>query len=719
MQTQKKIVYFKKLTLENWAQFQNNQIIFPEIEFDKNNIIIFYFLGENGVGKTRLFQAFRATLFGENDSSISKFKNSSLFELFPTSKKELIKKKLQNNEKIEPQNIVLTLEFMVNMPYKQSLKEYYKIERIWTYKNFKLSKSKILFDIERTKRYMERSTGGIYTNASQTKIDRLIEEFWPEAARDFYFFDGEKLQKMMEDPDKMEIKEKALKNSDYELLEEHINPYLEKIMESFEAEKVTKSRKKDLVYSADVKISEINKSIQSKKTELNKLIEQIEKEKKELNELEEDYNTNFKDKIFELKRYEKALPIIQKHKELTEKRNSIYNELGNLMGDNKKKIYPFEWLLISQIIDDIIKDLRDKKKNNVIPTKLDKATIEYIKNLETCLCGNPIGDEEKKNLQKHQETAVNEDLNEGATKFLNYLIDIKERIADIKIEFNKKYEEFIKVSNEIENLPTLTYSSEIDSNILEKYLEMNEKITNLRNNSPILKSQKQDKEKAINQLENGDKGKVYWENLRLKRLKQQQKIEKSDLYHLLTREILRYLRIIKETLKEKIINSIKSTTNDTFLKLIPDPSKYLGIKIDENWQFGFIHKKNPNTPIFDPSKGQFHVIGLSFLKSVSKVAQHNIPILFDTPFGRLSSRPKINIGKSLPELFVGHQVIIFLTEEEARHMLEYISDKNGFEIFNDSGFEVEIEQIEDNNDLNERLKRIKELDKIKLLEGAH
>ena len=42
MQTHKKIVYFKKLALENWAQFQNNSIIFPEIEFDKNNINIFY-----------------------------------------------------------------------------------------------------------------------------------------------------------------------------------------------------------------------------------------------------------------------------------------------------------------------------------------------------------------------------------------------------------------------------------------------------------------------------------------------------------------------------------------------------------------------------------------------------------------------------------------------------------------------------------------------------
>ena len=719
MQTHKKIVYFKKLALENWAQFQNNSIIFPEIEFDKNNINIFYFLGENGVGKTRLFQAFRATLFGENDSSISKFKNNNLFELFPTSKKELIKEKLQNNEKIEPQNIVLTLEFIVTMPYKQSLKEYYKIERIWTYKNFKLSTNKILFDIERTKRYMERSTGGIYTNASQTKIDKLIEEFWPEAARDFFFFDGEKLQKMMEDPDKMEIKEKALKNSDYEPLEEHINPYLEKIMGSFEEEKGKKSRKKDLVYDAEVKISEINKKIQSKKTELNILIEQIEKEKKELNELEEDYNTNFKDRINELKRYEKAKPFIQKHNELTKKRRSIYNEIGNMLGDNKKKIYPFEWLLISQITDDVIKDLQEKKKNNVIPTKLDKATIEYIKNLDVCLCGNPIGDEERNNLQDHQDTAVNEDLNAGANTFLNFLINIQEKIADIRIELNKKFDEFIEVSKKIENLNIPTISTKIDSNILEKYLEMTEKITNLRNNSPILKGQKQDVEKLLIQLENGDKGKVYWENLRLKRLKQQEQIEKSDLYHLLTRESLRNLKIIKETLKEKIINSIKSTTNDTFLKLIPDPSKYLGIKIDENWQFGFIHKKNPNTPIFDPSKGQFHVIGLSFLKSISKVAQHNVPILFDTPFGRLSSRPKINIGKSLPKLFAGHQVMIFLTEEEARHMLEYISDKNGFEIFNDSGFQAEIEQIEDNSDLNERLERIKERDKIKLFEGAH
>ncbi|MHA1284561.1 MAG: hypothetical protein ACTSQP_18840 [Promethearchaeota archaeon] len=709
MKYNKKIVYFKKLYLENWAQFQNITFEFPEVKPENTQSKIIYFLAENGVGKTRLFQAFRAVLFGDNDSSLSKFRESNLYELYPSQKKENIIQRLKNKEFIEPQIISLTLEFVVIDFFKKSkLKKFYKIERTWTYKNFSLNENNVNFEVEKNIKVMERTEGGLFTNLiDKEKFNRLITELWPDEARDFYFFDGEKLQKMMEDPDKKEIKDKALKNSDYYPLEIDIIPNIETIMLDFEKSKTKKSRKEKLVSDADLHIEKISKEISKEKKKLDQNSKKIEKLKNELKSLEDQFSLKFNSKIYELKKFEKIRPDIERYNKLKEQRDKIYDEISNMMGDHKKKIYYFEWLLIYDILIEVMEDLKEKKRKNVIPTKIDKATIEYIKGLEYCICGNPIGDKELKCLQEHQEKAVDEKLNELANKYLNFLMEYSEKLIEIKEILDQKCKDFSKISNELEELRQKipSYSSDIDAQLFEDFIEIQNKIHNLRIQIEKINTQNIDLEKKIKEKE---KEKSDWENKRLRRLRAKKRIEKSELYHLVTRECYFLLKKIKENLKNEIISTIKLTTNNTFMNLIPEPEKYLGVYIDENWRFGFIHKDNPNTPIFDPSKGQFHVIGLSFLKSVSKVAKHKIPILFDTPFGRLSTKPKINIGKSLPQLFEGTQVIIFLTGEEARNMIDYISDKEGYELFNRSGYEVSYEKIKNSSDLMARMERIKE-----------
>ncbi|MGQ4876239.1 MAG: hypothetical protein ACP6IY_19395 [Promethearchaeia archaeon] len=697
-----KYIYFKKLTLENWAQYQNISFDFPKIDLNKKETKVLYFLAENGVGKTRLLEAFRAVLFGENDSSLKKYEKGKLFELFPTPKKEDILNKLKNGEDIDPQNIVLILEFIVSEPKR--LDEYYKIERIWTYKNFSLDEqNNIIFNQDYDVRILVKSTGGIYQPIKNEEFFNKLQEFWPEESRDFYFFDGEKLQKMMEDPEKKEIKEKALKNSDYNVINEYIISDLENVKGDFEKEKSLIPRKKNLVKEADDEINKINKKIKEKTNEKKRIEEKIEKENRKLEKFKEIDDKEFKEKFHEIKRYEKAKPIIDKLKELKKKREKIYEEIAKLMGDYDTKNYNFELLLIKDIIFDVMEDLKEKKRKNIIPTKLDKATIEYIKSLKVCLCGNKIGEKELENLQKHQEMVIDENLNEKATEFLNLLIKTYENLEDIEKKLDEKSKKFIKISEEIEKIHEPSQPKDI-SELLSKYLE-NE--SNKKSCESEINSLKDKLEKIKEDIKKLEEKKNQWDNKRLRRLAAKDRIEKSDLCYILAKDCFEKFKQIKNELESKIIETIKNTTNECFLNLIPDKDKYLGVIIDDDWKFGYILKNSPNTPVYNPSKGQFHVIGLSFLKSISKVAKHKVPILFDTPFGRLSSRPKINIGKSLPTLFESPQIFIFLTEEEARNMLDYISDKEGIELFNNTGSEITFEKIKDYDDLKNRLDRIK------------
>ena len=74
-----RIIYLEKLSLDNWAQFEDLEIDFPTPEPSSSLTPIIYFIGRNGSGKTRLFQAIRSIFFGENDSSLGE--NFNIFDL--------------------------------------------------------------------------------------------------------------------------------------------------------------------------------------------------------------------------------------------------------------------------------------------------------------------------------------------------------------------------------------------------------------------------------------------------------------------------------------------------------------------------------------------------------------------------------------------------------------------------------------------------------------
>ena len=122
-----------------------------------------------------------------------------------------------------------------------------------------------------------------------------------------------------------------------------------------------------------------------------------------------------------------------------------------------------------------------------------------------------------------------------------------------------------------------------------------------------------------------------------------------------------------------------------------------------------------NIPIFGeigPSKGQFHVLGISFLHSISGTTNCHIPIFFDTPLGRIDKEHKVNIGSNLPLLFKGSQIILFLTGEEANNMIEYIQGRNGWKINNPRNLQATLEEIP-STELIRTIEEIQEEDAVK------
>ena len=89
---------------------------------------------------------------------------------------------------------------------------------------------------------------------------------------------------------------------------------------------------------------------------------------------------------------------------------------------------------------------------------------------------------------------------------------------------------------------------------------------------------------------------------------------------------------------------------------------YTSVNIDENYnvsvldQFGVQQEE-----LFLQEKLKFW---LSFMAALNTVSGFDVPIIIDTPLGKLGKEPKLNIAKNLPGYLRGKQVTMLVTEEE-------------------------------------------------------
>ncbi|KKK86449.1 hypothetical protein LCGC14_2763140, partial [marine sediment metagenome] len=370
--------------------------------------------------------------------------------------------------------------------------------------------------------------------------------------------------------------------------------------------------------------------------------------------------------------------------------------------------YFFEWMLIEEIVERVRQDLDEKMRDGIIPTSFDKQIYEMVIDKKFCiLCDRNIKEEDELNhLKSKKNEAIDKRLNREARRYIQVLDIVKKQIQESKEKISEEIKNFGDVKKKIDDLGNIPKADKDDFKKLSSFVSLTKKIADIEAKIPIFNIEIDELNVLKPELE---------EELRKARnnynrsLTSEEKILDSDLYLELATELQDNTEELHQQLKKQIISFIISKTNANFKKLIPHPENYDGIHISDDWNFGF-YPKGAKVPVQGedgPSAGQFHVIGLSFLNSISKVAQFTLPILFDTPFGRISREPKANIAKNFPEMFKGTQIVFFLTDAEADKMLENIKGKKGFEIVNPLRTNARCEEIQDDR-LLERIDAYKE-----------
>ncbi|MFX1284767.1 MAG: hypothetical protein ACFFB5_13995 [Promethearchaeota archaeon] len=395
--------------------------------------------------------------------------------------------------------------------------------------------------------------------------------------------------------------------------------------------------------------------------------------------------------------------LIQKLEEKAIRRDQIIERRERLL----MQFLPI--LYLEQTMKRILKDIKEKREKDIIPGKLTSEVLQTILERHgSCVCGTPWNTEMKARINKILKKADNSILGETAIKFeaelgakLKLLKTGKQSILENQKEFLKINQEVIEIKTKIDVLKTKLTPEEQSEEWYQEIIDLENQISL---GDQLIGSIEQDKLHYLMEIDNIKNDKLNAEKQYNKMVSETDKsTDKSECYQKcrsLTEFYLKIISEIEENVAEVIRKKCEEETLETLKTLVRDPENWLSLNIKDigkGWIFEAIFSSG--SKIMNTSTGQTNIVGMSFISSLAKVLDVELPLIFDSPFGNIDSETRKQVVEKLPGIYSGNQIIFFAKEN---NLLATKPDINEIEdlrpIFDQKiGIKYEIENPKNDN----------------------
>jgi len=629
----------QKIVLENYGLYRgkNEFDLAPkkEKDSDKSKPIIL-FGGKNGAGKTTLLDAVRLTLYGRQSLGV-KITTKKYFDYLDG------KIHRSRDEFAQRQWARVSIEFDYVTQGEQTR---YYVERCW-------------------RRLPE---GGIKENLTIRKNNQEVNDIeakhWeafaasivPERLSQLFFFDGEKIKTMAEDISGSTAVKEAINSllglDMVDRLKVDLNLY-----QSREAKKFGTKESKKLLEQTELQIEKIEDEIA-------------------------DFRNTYIDK-------EEALEC------LNEEIQKIENELhaaGSAYADQRFSEQQKHFVCETEI-EIISKQLRIECEG-LLPLALcpniSKLLIEQLKAETTIKEHSTIAsaitkmsDELKENIAKLKE------LDNSSAKITQELIDkiakkqtvLPEKLSGFSIIHNISDQSSLRIQDWIKGtkksglrlkkmtarLERLHFKQQNSSLVLERAPDQEslqpivERLNKVNNLAGSIKADQISINAGIHQLE------IKKNDLE----REQKKLESKILAHqnfthqtALIKTAQKALNAYKERLTKLKINDLEQTVADCFNLLVRKEDVLHGININpKTFKVTLLDRSGKSIPKEELSSGEKQIYAISILWGLAKTSGRPLPVIIDTPLGRLDSDHRRNLIQNyFPN--AGHQVILLSTDTE-------------------------------------------------------
>lgn len=607
---------FEQVTIENFGVYYGRVILDFNLGRTRNICLVD---GNNGWGKTTLHKAIRFCFYGARNS------RSEQYEF-------INHRAIRQGQK----NMMVQIQFAHNS------------------KHYQVTRSVEADDKKRTDESFTVLVDGKPAKSPMAVLDEIL----PYDASQFFFFDGEDIQRYtsLDNPvDTREAIELVLGIPAIRNAIEH----MEKV-ESIVGRKLIDEQTKDMTGSALARdIKDLSDKIDKQHQELQALREKRDEMRTLLEDIER--------KLQKTEAAEETLREIEKNRrEIKDHESSI----AELRKREKEDLSKLPYLMIGNDLRAALTTERGKmsrfREGLQDRNRLEGAVyvLGTLKQGENCFCGTPITKGELVFIRKHLEHYTDRLKELGAAQELD-LVQLQrlERavgiVDGIKVNLRSIEQEKREHLNQIDDL-------EAENKKLEDKLKLvgTEEVKKLTGTRDRLLKELSATDRDLEWTENAI------ENLRVMKGQKERELERispdtpqraflaSELD--LVRRAAAALREYLDATAEDKRHRIQAETSEVHRNLTNKPEVYAGVRINPDYTFEIVDRNGEPVPNKEISPGEKEILALSFIAGLNRSTDREAPVVMDTPFARLDQEHKNNVLRYLPKL--GAQVTILATD---------------------------------------------------------
>ena len=642
-----------KITVKDFFRYYGEQTIECSVKNDKNVVVL---IGENGRGKTTLLSAFSWVLYGE-------------------VKKPLVVGNMLNDNKAKSLKELEETEAFVAIEFiEKGVK--YLVRRS---QKFKKEDNKI------------KITGAVRsictrvkTNGTQEAIigmDKFVNSIIPKSLSGFFFFDGERIDRLAKVDGKKEIKQAILDILGIDTIEaaqRDLQRVKKMLMEEIKKYSVSEKAKG---YAKEH--TEYNITLDKRCIEIDRFKKKIQENEKIIEDCTQKLKSSNIHRVRELEKDNRTQRMLKdnENKELKDLENKIKRSIS----------VDFKYYLLSKHNEDVKNLLEERREKGQLPSDIKYTFIEDLLVAQKCICGALLseGTIAYDNVSKLKENSGRPEYDDAYTRIIGLIDDAVnnsgkkffEKLNILKKKRISKQNNIIKFENQIESIKKELKNIQVDDIALIESMREDAIKDNSFNNQNVGRLRGD-----IISLEN---------NIKKLEIKINEASSKSGVANGIKKNLIKLEKLIvlntefKEFFTKIVREDLDSKIKDVFSKITN--KSYRVPVLNENFELKITSILDSTNKEVALSTGEGQITSLSFIGALVSYAKENkdngvlsslcgneYPIVMDSPFGNLDETHTKNVASNIG--YLASQVIIIVSEKQWKGNVEdniktQVSDK--------------------------------------------
>ncbi|MFF9334295.1 AAA family ATPase [Streptomyces albogriseolus] len=623
-----------RLTLDNFRAFYGRQTLDLAVDDSKPAVLIF---GNNGAGKTTLLNAFAWALYGKFSADVEQ------------------QHRVIHDHKWAETPHGTPVSASVELKFEHAGVIFTALREVATVKN---TEEQVAVGAKLTLNEIRNGESKPVANG-QDRIEKIL----PEGLRRFFFFNGERMEKMFTGEENNDEVKRAIKTlMDLEPMERAITEHLPA---------AARRLAKEIDKGGDSRLQQLRDQQENLEQQRDDAARRAQKISRDISS----YESEVREMERALRSHSESKPLQNARKKLEWKINEMGGQLQDRYARKREILSKGGFLAFTSHIDETVIGLAEAmRERRQLPAGIQRDFIEGLLEEGICMCGTPVpeGSAAYHELDKRRYNAGLADVEARwmyVSGQMKHLSEARQKLLD----------DLRQATFEIQNCQDEIKSLEEEKSEIDRQLQG----VNIEDVQRLEQRRKEYDEKRIDGL-------AEHRRLEERRIEFEAEIDKM-------KRLFRSAQAADEASRKvqrqvNLVNEVLDTFREALELKTEEVREQLDAKLKEVFSRIFIKSYEPElTDSFElllkspagiaiRSTGENQVLGLSFVGAVSEIAKqiHQrkakdsddiigeggiYPVVMDAPFGSLDFTYQEEISRALPKLT--SQIVTLLSNSQA------------------------------------------------------